>query len=94
MSHRHSHYRPPTIERVKKLDDWKIQRALRVLFGHKDLVTRQSLLWWGVDQFTVNSLTDRQVRKYDVRPLAEEILHCAISGLVSEVTKEGVPKLP
>lgn len=84
MSRGGSRYHPPTMESLSQVDDYMVKTALRVLFGERVNVDRLTLVMIGVPQHHVNELTDRQVRRYDLRPFAFRVLHQSISALVSE----------
>jgi hypothetical protein len=80
----HARFYPPTLEDLKSVDDFQIRTALRILFGERIEINRQFLSWCGIDQSILNSMTDRQVRNYDLKPFAFRVLHHSISALVSE----------
>jgi hypothetical protein len=84
MSRHHSKYYPPTLESLKCINDFQVRTALRVLFGERIDIDRNFLKWCGIDQFQINKMSDREVRKYDLKPFAYHVLHHSISALVSE----------
>jgi hypothetical protein len=90
----HCHY-TPTLESLKTIDDFQIKTALRVLFNEPvsvKPVDRMFLEMIGVPQFEINQMSDRQVRKFDLKPFAFRVLHHSISALVNEHRRKEEPK--
>jgi hypothetical protein len=77
-------YHPPTLESLKDISDIQILKAVRILAGTHPAPDRTDLVMMGYSQSFVNDMTDRQVRKVDLKPIAVGILHKSISALVSE----------
>lgn len=86
----HVHHVPDvTDSEFKALDEWKIQTALEVLFDTRARSIDRTFLRWidYTDAFHLDQMSDKEIKKLDLKPWAFRMIHTALSALVIQANK-------